>query len=142
MVTMNRIVYACIILTALILSVEHAHSDVCAYKPPKVRRVCGIIVDSSGRPIPSAVVTVLKDATALKNQKTDENGEFDFNMKESGKYELDAAVPGFQHARYQLILAKPTGSCKHALRIEMAVVSIHCGGGIRETKNPLRQKRD
>ena len=112
----------------------------CAYKPPKVRRICGAIVDSSGRPLPSVNVTVLKDATALKSEKTDENGEFDFDVKEPGKYELDAEVPGFQHARYQLTLPKPTDSCKHALRIEMAVVSIHCGGDIRETKNSIRRK--
>jgi hypothetical protein len=138
---MNATVYAGITLTALVLTVGQADADVCGYKPPKVRRVCGMIVDSSGRPIPAVNVAVLKDGIALKNEKSDENGEFDFDVKQSGKYELDAAVPGFQHARYHLTLSKPTDSCRHALRIGMAVASIHCGGDIRETKNPLRRKR-
>jgi hypothetical protein len=140
MLAMNAIVCAGIILTALVLTVEHADADVCVYKPPKVRRVCGMIVDSSGSPIPAVNVTVLKDGAALKNEKTDENGEFDFDLTQSGKYELDAAAPGFQHARYQLTVSKPIDSCKHALRIDMAVGGIHCGGDIREMKNPLRQK--
>jgi Carboxypeptidase regulatory-like domain len=129
-----------IVLTAIVLQFEYADADVCVYKPPKVRRVCGTIVDSSGRPIPAVKVTVLKDGTAVKNDATDENGEFDFEAIQPGKYELDARTPGFQPARYQLTLSKPTNSCKHALRIEMEVGGIHCGGDIRETKNPLARK--
>jgi hypothetical protein len=126
-----------IVLMAVVLQFEYADGDVCVYKPPKVRRVCGMIVDSSGRPIPAVKVTVLKDGTAVKNDATDENGEFDFEAIQPGKYELDAKIPGFQPARYQLTLSKPTNSCKHALRIEMEVGSIHCGGDIHETKSPL-----
>jgi hypothetical protein len=144
MLAMNAIfrcaIYVGVLLAALILTVENADADGCVYKPPKVRRVCGVIVDSSGSPIPAVNVTVLKDGTAVKNASTDETGEFDFDAIQSGKYELDATVPGFQHARYQLTVLKPTDSCKHALRILMVVGSIHCGGDISETKTPLRRK--
>ena len=141
MLAMTAIVYAGVILTALVLTAEHADADVCVYKPPRVRRVCGMIVDGSGSPMPGVNVTVLKNGTALKNEKTDENGEFDFDVKQSGKYELDAEAPGFQRARYELTVFKPTDSCKHSLRIDMMAGGIHCGGDIRETKNPLRRKR-
>jgi hypothetical protein len=38
---------------------------VCVYKPPTVRRVCGIIVDPDGRPIPGVKVTVSKDGATV-----------------------------------------------------------------------------
>ena len=134
-------IYAGVVLTAVILTVEHADADVCVYKPPKVRRVCGMIVDSYGRPITDVNVMVLKDGTTVKNATTDEMGEFDFDGLQAGKYELDATAQGFQHARYQLTVLKPTNACKHALRIEMVVGGIHCGGDIRETNAPLSRKR-
>jgi hypothetical protein len=137
----RRAIYAGVVLTAVILTVEYADADVCVYKPPKVRRVCGKIVDTDGRPITDVNVTVLKDGTTLKNATTDETGEFDFDGIEAGKYELDATAKGFQHARYQLTVLEPTDSCKHALRIEMVVGGIHCGGDIRETNAPLGRKR-
>jgi hypothetical protein len=134
-------IYAGIVLMAVIMTAEHAAADVCVYKPPKVRRVCGVIVDQSGVPIPAVKVTVLKDGTAVKSGTTDESGEFDFDTIQSGKYELDATVLGFQHARYQLTVLKPTNSCKRALRIEMVIPSLRCGGEIRETKTSLRRNR-
>jgi hypothetical protein len=134
-------IYVGVVLAAVVLTVEHADADVCVYKPPKVRRVCGMIVDSDGRPITDVKVTVLKDGMTVKNARTDETGEFDFDGIEAGKYELDATANGFQHARYQLTVLKPTNSCKHALRIGMVVGGIHCGGDIRETNAPLGRKR-
>ena len=125
---------------AISLQFEQADADVCVYKPPKVRRVCGTIVDSSGRPIPSVKVTVMKDGKALKTDETDENGEFDFQAILPGKYELDAKIPGFHPAGYQLTLSRPTNSCKHALRIEMEVGVVSCGGDIHETKSALARK--
>jgi hypothetical protein len=134
-------IYAGVVLTAVVLAVERADADVCVYKPPKVRRVCGMIVDSDGRPISDVNVAVLKDGTTVKNATSDEAGEFDLGGIQAGKYELDATATGFQHARYQLTVLKPTDSCKHALRIEMVVGGIHCGGDIRETNSHLGRKR-
>ena len=64
---------------------------------------------------------MLKDGTAVQTATTEEAGEFDFSGLQAGKYELDAAVVGFQRARYKGSLSKPTNSCKHALRVQMAV---------------------
>ena len=124
------------------LNLQTLSADVCVYKPPKVRRVCGVILDQSGSPIAGVRVMALKDGTAVQTATTDEVGEFDFSGLQAGKYELDAAVAGFQHAQYKVSLSKPTNSCKHALRIQMAVGGVHCeSDGIHETERPLSHKR-
>jgi len=124
------------------LSIKPLSADVCVYKPPKVRRICGIIVDPQGVPVPRVTVTILKGTRKVETTTTEDNGEFDFDVMESGKYELDATASGFNHAQYQMTLASPSRSCEHALRVEMEIGSIHCKGDtIRETKNPLSQKR-
>ena len=133
---------AVILVSVAALSQQTLSADVCVYKPPKVRRVCGVVLDQSGRPIPGVRVMVLKNGTTVRTATTDEVGEFDFSGLQAGKYELDAALAGFQHARYQVSLSKPTNSCSHALRVQMAVVGIHCeGNGIRETGRPLSHTR-
>ncbi len=131
-----------LVLVAAVVVASDSTADVCVYKPPKIRRVCGVIVDPSGAPLRDATVTVLKGGTTVKALTTDDTGEFDFDVMQPGKYELDASLAGFQHARYQLTLSKPTHSCRHALRVQMAVGSIHCeGDGIRVTEQPLSRKR-
>lgn len=117
-----------------------AVADVCVYKPPKVRRVCGTVVDQQGLPIPSVAVTLFQNADAIKHLSTDDAGEFDFGTLPSGEYQIDVAAIGFPSGRYKLTLAKPAQSCAKALQIEMAVGSIHCGGDIRETNKPLPTK--
>lgn len=116
-----RRLFSVAILLAILVVVRRTEADVCVYKPPKVNRACGAIVDPAGRPIPNVNVSVLKDGAAVKTDTTDDAGEFDFGEIQSGKYELDAAIAGFQHARYQLTISKPTDSCKHAMEIRMAV---------------------
>jgi Carboxypeptidase regulatory-like domain len=130
-------IHAFVVLTASALTVADATADVCVYRPPKVRRICGTVLDSSGRPIPNVNVTVLKGGTALKNVVTDETGEFDLDVTRPGKYELDVMASGFQHGRYQLTVSKPGNSCNRALRIEMITGGLHCGGDIRLTKKPI-----
>jgi len=73
--------------------------------------------------------------------KTADAGEFNFDVMEPGKYDLDVVAPGFKPARYHLTLARPTSSCTNALRVEMDVGSLNCvGDTIRETKKPLVKK--
>jgi hypothetical protein len=126
---------------AIIFATQTTQADVCVYKPPKVQRVCGVIVDPYGRPIPNVNVSVLKEKVALETATTDGTGEFDFDSIRSGKYELDAVVPGFQHASYQLTVSNSAWSCKHALEVKMAVGGIHCDGGIRVTNRSVVRKR-
>jgi hypothetical protein len=130
------------VLVAAVFLPSDSGADVCVYKPPKVQRVCGVMVDPSGIPLSGATVTVLQNGLAVGTVITDESGEFDFDVKQPGKCELDATLAGFQHARYQLTLSKPTSTCKDALQVRMDVGSLHCeGDGIRETKRPLNHER-
>jgi hypothetical protein len=125
----------------VVLTAAHLPADVCVYKPPKVRRICGIIVDQQGVAIPGVAVRILKDATTVATSATAETGEFNFDVMEPGKYELDTMAPGFKHARYQLTLSTPSKSCKNALLVKMEVGGVHCEGDtIRETKKPLSRK--
>jgi hypothetical protein len=111
------------------LTVVHLAADVCVYKPPKVRRICGVIVGPDGAAVPGVEVTIFKDATTVVVSKTADAGEF------------NVVAPGFKPARYHLTLARPTSSCTNALRVEMDVGSLNCvGDTIRETKKPLVKK--
>jgi hypothetical protein len=112
-----------------------AEGDVCVYRPPKVRRICGVIVDPVGRPIPHEKVSVLKKETLLKDTTTDDAGEFDFEGIAAGKYELDVDILGFRHARYELTLLRPTGSCRHAIRVQM-YIGMHCVPDIKVMNHP------
>jgi len=121
------------------LTVVYLPADVCVYKPPKVRRICGVIVGPDGAALPGVEVTIFKDANTIVVSKTADVGEFNFDVMEPGKYDLDVVAPGYKHARYHLTLASPTSSCRNALRVEMDV-GLHCVGTIRETKKPLVEK--
>ena len=40
------------------LTVAHLPADVCVYKPPKVRRICGVTVGPDGAAVPGVRVTI------------------------------------------------------------------------------------
>ena len=136
-----RRLFSVTILLAVVVAALKMKADVCVYKPPKVNRVCGVIVDPDHRPIPNVNVSVLKDGTPFKTATTDSAGEFDLDAIRPGKYELDAEIAGFDHARYELTVSKPSNTCKRALEIEMAVGAVHCGGDIRLTNRGIVRKR-
>ena len=124
----------------VVLTVVQLTADVCVYKPPKVRRICGVIVDPHGLALPGVEVTILRGADTVAASTTADAGAFNFDVMEAGKYELDVKARGFTPARYQLTLLRPTESCRNALRVEMEIPSVHCvGDTIRETKKPLRK---
>ena len=116
-----------------------AIGDVCAYKPPKVRRVCGTVVDPSGEPVAKAGIRLLRNGDVVVKTNADQHGEFDLEVREPGKYELDTTASGFVEGRYELTLQHPERSCKNALRVELFVPTTStCGGNIMKTKTPLR----
>jgi hypothetical protein len=140
-VLVTRAIHAVVLVAAVALP-NDLTADVCVSKPQKVRRVCGVMVDQGGFPISGAAVAILKDETPVATVRTNGDGEFDFALNRPGKYDLDATLEGFQHARYQLTLSKPTSSCKEALRVRMDVGSAHCeGGGIERTAHPLSHRQ-
>jgi hypothetical protein len=133
----SRFLPVSLLVLVFLSTCQYAGADVCVYKPPTVQRVCGIIVDPDGRPISGVQVTVSKDGAIVKEHQTDDIGAFDFDQIASGKYEIDLSASGFAPASYQLTLSKPISSCKRALRVEMIISGIHCGGDIRKTNKPL-----
>jgi hypothetical protein len=140
-VIVRRAILSAVVAGFVVLTTAHLLADVCVYKPPKVRRICGIIVDPQGVAIPGVSVKILKDASTIATTATADTGEFNFDIIEPGKYELDATAPGFMHARYQLTLSRPANSCKNALSVKMDIGGTHCEGNtIRETKKPLSRK--
>ena len=137
----QRFVIRAMLAAFVVLTASGLPADVCVYKPPKVRRICGLIVDSQGVAISGVGVTVLTGGTTVATSTTADAGEFDFDALDAGTYELDVIASGFRHARYQLTLSSPTTSCKNALRVQMEIGSLHCEGDlIRETKKPLSRK--
>jgi hypothetical protein len=125
----------CVLFAGMFLLTVPSDADVCVYKPPVVRRVCGSIVDQSGQPIPGVDVAILKDGNVIKTVKTGDSGEFTFDSLQQGDYELDATAVGFQHARYKVKLQRPTNSSKKVIRVELAVGDVHCGGNVRVVKS-------
>jgi len=127
--------------TFVVLTVAKLTADVCVYKPPRMRRICGVIVDPQGAAVPGVQVTILRGADTVVASTTVDAGEFNFDVMEPGKYDLDLTAPGFKPARYHLTLLSPDKSCRNALRVELQIGSIHCvGDTIRETKEPLSRK--
>lgn len=137
----RRVVLFSVAAAFVVLTVAQLTADVCVYKPPKVRRICGIIVDPLGAAVPGVEVTIFRGTDAVAVSTTADAGEFNFDLMEPGKYDLDVTAPGFKPARYHLTLLSPTKSCRNALRVEMEIGSVHCvGDTIHETKKPLGKK--
>lgn len=111
-------------------------ADVCVYKPPKVRHVAGKVVDSHGQPIPGVNITILQAGTAVASGQTSDAGEFRFDSLKEGEFELSATAPGFQSARYRVLLQHPLMRWNRSLQIELAVGAVHCGGDIRIVRQP------
>ena len=86
-----------------------------------LKHFCGIVVDSSGTPIPNATVLVLKDGIEVAAKSTDVVGEFSFESLESGKYEFHAGATGFGKVVFPFEISKPSAKCKRKVKIQMAV---------------------
>jgi hypothetical protein len=66
----------------------------------------------------------------FKQVRTDDMGKFSFDLLQDGKYEIDVAATGFQHASYFVFLGNQTSHWKRALRIKLAVGYPQCEGTI------------
>lgn len=111
-----------------------AFADVCVYRPLKVRRVAGAVVDSSGRPISGVDMAIIQDGVSVASAKTNDAGEFRFDSLKEGAFELSATAPGFVTARYNVLLRHPTTHWNRSLQIELAVGQVHCSPDIMIVK--------
>jgi hypothetical protein len=84
----NRIWERFIVLLLFVTAwVVPSVADVCVYKPPSVRLVAGIVVDSSGRPIPGVNVAIIQSGESVASATTDDTGKFRFDWLREGAYE-------------------------------------------------------
>ncbi len=114
-----------------------ALGDVCVSTPLKVRRMCGTTVDPVAIPLSNVHITLLKDGKEVASTTTDDTGEFDFDVRESGSYELELQADGFVHERYPVKLHRPARFCKQALSVKMEVGMVHCQPDIHKTDHGL-----
>ncbi len=122
-----------VLMGALLWIAPHAYANVCVYKVPKVRHICGMVVDAQGRAIPGASVTLLKDLTPIDELRSKEDGTFSFGLIHTGKYALRMKFAGFSPAEYTITVDRPTGTCERSLRVEMALGGETCFGQIKLT---------
>ena len=125
---------ATVIWLVLLSSPWQLRADVCVYKVPKVRLMCGLIVDPSMRPIPAVTVTIGRTGETIETATTNETGQFSFASLPEGTYQISASVPGFQTGQYKVILVHKTAAWRKCLRIRLAVGMPHCDGAIEVIK--------
>jgi hypothetical protein len=105
-------------------------ANVCVYRPPKVRQLHGVVLDTSNEPIQDVVVTLMMGEKIIKLTTTNEAGEFDFRSLPDGKYKIDASAGGFHHARYLVILSHQTSHWTQSIQIKLAFGGDQCEGTI------------
>ncbi|WP_348261638.1 carboxypeptidase-like regulatory domain-containing protein [Telmatobacter sp. DSM 110680] len=127
----NRFIVPLLVATLLPLS---CLADVCVYKPPNVRHVAGIVVDSTGQAIPSVKIAISRRGESVATATTDASGRFRFDSLKQGDYELAATAVGFQSAHYKVLLNHPSLHWGRSLQIELAIGLPHCGGDIKVVK--------
>ena len=84
--------------------------------------VHGIVHDPQHRPIPEARVDLKAQRSDwVQHQKTNENGEFDFNAIPLGEYTVTVTVANFQTAEQRVIVASGASSVLH---FQLALASV------------------
>jgi hypothetical protein len=110
----------------LLLPSGFSYATTCIELPPlkPIHRVCGVVIDPLGEPIPNAKVAILKDG---------QDGKFSFEQLEAGHYDIHVEANGFKSAYSSIVLVKPAPKCKLALQV-LLEVGMGCSG-IREVKS-------
>ena len=77
-------------------------------------RVLGVVHDAQHLPISGATVTLkAQDSDWTQVQKTNDNGEFEFNAVPIGNYSVTVAVDGFQQQQQTLLVKSETSPVLH-----------------------------
>ena len=95
----------------------------------------GTVLDPSGRAVPGARVSLLRQFTPLEERQTDARGRFEFDGLRGGAYRLVASVPGFTASSVQVEVGEDetqTVDLRLALSAvqEHVVVSATLGGAL------------
>lgn len=85
-------------------------------------RVLGVVHDAQHLPISGATVTLkAQDSDWTQVQKTNDNGEFEFNAVPIGNYSVTVVVDGFQQQQQTLLVKSETSPVLH---FELAPASV------------------
>src|SRR5258708_741035 len=85
--------------------------------------VHGIVHDPQHRPIPDAAVDLkAQHSDWTQHQKTNENGEFDFNVVPLGEYTVTVTIASFQPSQQNLMVGSGTSPVLH-FQLELAGVT-------------------
>ena len=111
-----------LLLLALLFRSGTIYANVCVDNNLNpLRHFCGAVVDSDGRPIPNATVSVLQRGIEVAAKSTDASGAFSFDSLESGKYEFHAGAKGFASVSFPFVISNPGAKCKQKVEIQLAV---------------------
>ncbi len=79
------------------LAVSFAWFTVAAFCQTITGSIVGSVVDPTDLPVSGATVTLVQSATGVEREiKTDERGNFAFNILQPGEYQLAVTMPGFK----------------------------------------------
>ena len=110
------------LVLALLFRSGTIYANVCVDKNLKpLRHFCGAVVDSDGRPIPNATVSVLQRGIEVAAKSTDASGAFSFDSLERGKYEFHAGANGFARVSFPFVISSPGANCEQKVEIQLAV---------------------
>jgi Carboxypeptidase regulatory-like domain len=122
---------AFVLVLLLWLPVSGSYATTSIALPVKpIRRVCGIVRDLTGDPIPNAKVTVLKGEAEVVVVQAGEDGKFSCGRLEAGNYNVRVQADGFNTARSSVVIVKPTAKCVEGLEVRLSV-GMGCSGMIR-----------
>ena len=84
-------------------------------------RVCGIVTDPQGAPVPNARVTISRVGVESRDLETGNSGTFVFDKVELGVYELQVEAPGFSTQRSRIRIVSRRRKCQRPVRIALQI---------------------
>jgi hypothetical protein len=104
----------------------------CTWKTLTLRRVCGIVMDWDGKPLPGVEIVVSKEKTDLEWHTVSANdGSYSISDIPAGRYVLNVRSHGYGEPRQPIKISRPSKSdqCDRSLRIEVEPGRGDCPGG-------------
>jgi hypothetical protein len=123
--TPSRSIVATILCTALLMLPVRAGANTCSAKRIKVKHVCGVVVDDSGKPVEQAVVQVISTNNKPLSTPvvTGRDGRFSLNALPRGEFLLLVTANQHNTVRWPIKITSTNNkgsSCKKMLVVHLA----------------------
>jgi hypothetical protein len=115
-------------------------ANVCVYRPPKVKQLHGVVLDTTNAPIADAVVKLSRGDEIVEESTTGDDGELDFGSMPDGKYQIHTDARGFVDSWYEVVLQDHTAHWKSVIEIKLAVGINYCDGSISVVKTAATKR--